>query len=203
MKNENQSFQPLVVKANARLAEVSRNNEMLEQRLKDLESNPEPQISNELFYMQKQLKLLQDENKFSNEKITRLAKEKENNENSLNEYRSKLNDANRINNELHHNILSQSANKESQDIMRNYLDKLNETKLELERYQNANQTLLNERKNLEIDAIEKQRKLNEALRTIEEQKFRNVTIDDERNAFEQMLSESKKIYMKQRNKLTY
>ena len=43
MKNENQSYQPLVVKANARLTEVSKNNEMLEQRLKDLESNPEPQ----------------------------------------------------------------------------------------------------------------------------------------------------------------
>ena len=113
--------------------------------------------------MQKQLKLFQDENKFSSEKITRLAKEKENNENSLNEYRSKLNDANRINNELYHKILSQSASKESQDIMRNYLDKLNETKLELEKYQNANQILLNERKSLEIDAIEKQRKLNEAL----------------------------------------
>lgn len=191
LRQENSTYKPLLSEANFKLAEAMRKNELLEQKLKEADSNRESMVNANTNFLQMQVQSLQEENKNSNEKIAKLIKDNQFIENSLNEYRVKLNEANRINNDLSQRILTQAANNNN-GLLKNADERIEDLKAELERFQKSNYDLLNEKKNLDVSLYEKTQKLQEANRINEEQRYKISTLDSERKALEHQVMDLKR-----------
>lgn len=191
LRQENASMKPILNETNLNLAEAIRKNELLEQRLREAESKKESTAHSNLNFLQMQLQSLQDENKNANEKIGKLIKDNQMIENNLNEYRVKLNEANRINNDLSQRILSQATNNNN-GLLKTADERIDNLKTELERVQKSNYDLLNEKKNLDIGLYEKTQKLQEANLVIEEQRFKISSLDKDRKELGHQVVDLKK-----------